>query len=98
MILLAQELFLNKSQRLEFTEINKNMHREDILKHYTFSPEDMKLIKKRRRNYNKIGFAVQLAVLKHHGWTLASMSSVPSNILEYISNQLEVDVKEFGIW
>ena len=34
-----------------------------IVRHYTFSPEDMALIRQRRRAANRLGFAVHLAYL-----------------------------------
>ena len=36
--------------------------------YYTFSKEDLELINKHRRDENKLGFAVQLAVLRFPGW------------------------------
>ena len=36
-----------------------------IVRHYTFSPEDLALIRQRRRAANRIGFAIQLAYFRH---------------------------------
>ena len=38
-----------------------------IVRHYTFSPEDMALIRHRRRAANRLGFAVNLAYLRFPG-------------------------------
>ena len=38
-----------------------------IVRHYTFSPEDLALIRERRRTANRLGFAVQLAYFRHPG-------------------------------
>jgi len=38
-----------------------------IVRHYTFPPEDMALIRRRRRAANRLGFAVNLAYLRFPG-------------------------------
>jgi TnpA family transposase len=40
-----------------------------IVRHYTFSTEDMVLIRQRRRAANRLGFAVHLAYLRFPGRT-----------------------------
>lgn len=40
---------------------------EDIAAHYTLSEADMSLIRQRRGDANKLGFTVQLALLRHPG-------------------------------
>ncbi|MEY9970658.1 TnpA family transposase [Lysinibacillus sp. RC46] len=44
--------------------------------YYTFSKRDLEIINKRRREENRLGFAVQLAVLRYPGGhTLISKAS-----------------------
>jgi TnpA family transposase len=38
-----------------------------IVRHYTFLPEDMVVIRRRRRDANRLGFAVHLAYLRFPG-------------------------------
>ena len=38
-----------------------------IVRHYTFSPQDLALIRQRRRTSNRLGFAAHLAFLKLAG-------------------------------
>ena len=49
-----------------------------IVRHYTFSPEDMALIRLRRRAPNRIGFAVNLAYLRFPGRVLGVEEIRPS--------------------
>lgn len=60
----SQEILLTEAQRLEFTEIPQNIDRYEIVKFYTFSNDDIKIINKHRKNYNRLGFAVQLAIIR----------------------------------
>ena len=49
----------------------------DLLRHYTLSDEDLQNIGARRRPRNKLGFALQLCVLRYPGRLLAPGEFVP---------------------
>ena len=56
--------------------------------YYTFSKRDLEIINKRRREENRLGFAVQLAVLRYPGWPYTHIKSIPDSVLLYISKQI----------
>lgn len=58
---------LTKEQRLEFTCISENLSDDDIARYYTLSQSDIEIINKHRRDYNRLGFALQLCVLRYPG-------------------------------
>ncbi|WP_371862155.1 DUF4158 domain-containing protein [Weizmannia acidilactici] len=46
------------------------------------------MINKRRREENRLGFAVQLAVLRHPGWPYTHIKSIPdSSYIIYRTNR-----------
>ncbi len=45
--------------------------------YYTFSKRDLEIINKRRREENRLGFAVQLAVLRYPGLAIHSYQKHP---------------------
>lgn len=51
--------------------------------YYTFSKRDLEIINKRRREENRLGFAVQLAVLRYPSWpyTHIKISRIQSYII-----------------
>ncbi len=59
--------------------------------YYTFSKEDLEIINKHRRDENKLGFAVQLAVLRFPGWPFTHVKLIPISVLQYIANQINLD-------
>ena len=63
----------------------------DLLRHYTLSDEDLQNIGARRRPHNKLGFALQLCVLRHPGRLLAPGEFVPPAVVDFIGRQLDVD-------
>lgn len=91
------EILLTEDQRLEFTQIPQNISEYEIAKYYTFSTYDIDIINKHRRDYNRLGFAVQLALLRNPGWSLISINNIPENVLDYISEQIKVSPKELEL-
>ncbi len=45
--------------------------------YYTFSKRDLDIINKRRREENRLGFAVPLAILRYPGWSYTHIKSIP---------------------
>lgn len=94
----ATEILLTDDQRLELMNIPQNISEYDIAKFYTFSTDDIKIINKHRRNYNRLGFAVQLALLRNPGWSLNNTSNIPESVLNYIADQIQVNPMEFELY
>lgn len=56
--------------------------------YYTFSKQDLEIIKKHRKEENQVGFAVQLAVLRYPGWSYSHIETIPDSVLGYIAKQV----------
>ena len=69
-------------------------HEADLLRHYTLSEEDLQNIGARRRPRNKLGFALQLCVLRYPGRLLAQGECVPPAVVDFIGHQLDLDGDE----
>lgn len=52
--------------------------------------EDRRLIALRRRDYNRLGFAVQLITVRHLGMFLPDPLDVPVDLVEYLAEQLGI--------
>ncbi len=82
---------LTKEQRLEFTSLPDDLSEEEIAAYYTLSRSDIDIINRHRRDHNRLGFALQLCVLRHPGWSLSIVKEIPQKILDYIAKQIDVD-------
>ncbi|MEK4745812.1 DUF4158 domain-containing protein [Bacillus sp. FSL E2-8895] len=89
----AREL-LTSEQRLEFASIPEQISEYELGSYYTLSPHDIEIIKRHRRDHNKLGFALQLCVLKFPGWTLSDVQHIPDCVVNYIAKQLQINAKE----
>ena len=67
-----------------------------IVRHYTLSPEDLALIRRRRRDANRLGFALHLAYLRFPGRVLGTEETPPPDILAFIAGQLRIGQTTFG--
>jgi hypothetical protein len=67
-----------------------------IVRHYTFSIEDVALVRQRRRNANHLGFPVHLAYLRFPGQVLGPNETPPAQLLAFIADQLQINPKAFG--
>ncbi|WP_368659915.1 DUF4158 domain-containing protein [Bacillus toyonensis] len=82
---LGREL-LTPEQRQAFMQISED---EWVLgTYYTFSKRDLEIINKRRREENRLGFAVQLAILRYPVWPYTHIKSIPDSVIHYISKQI----------
>ncbi len=55
-------IYLNPEQRHTFMQIPSDLSDRDIARYYTFTEKERELINRRRRDSNRLGFAVQLAL------------------------------------
>ncbi|WP_433662548.1 Tn3 family transposase [Nocardia sp. CA-128927] len=53
--------------------------------------EDRRLIAVRRRDYNRLGFAVQVVTVRYLGMFLADPVAVPPELVAYLAEQLDID-------
>ncbi len=65
--------------------------KDDIIRYYTLSEADLSLIRQRRGDANRLGFAVQLCLLRHPGQGLLPHAVVPVVLLEWVGQQLQLD-------
>jgi TnpA family transposase len=88
---------LTAEQREEFMQILSDSD-WDLGTYYTFSQHDLDIINNHRRDHNRLGFAVQLAVLRFPGWSLSDLKMIPDSVLGYIAQQVGVDPDVFSLY
>jgi hypothetical protein len=66
-----------------------------IVRHYTFLPEDMAVIRRRRKDANRLGFAVHLAYLHFPGRVIRVDENPPLDMLCFIAQQIGVSDRDF---
>jgi Domain of unknown function (DUF4158) len=63
---------------------------------FTLSRADQDLVAGRRRDANRIGFAVQLALLRHPGVALAQLEQPVEPLVQWLASQLDIPAAPFA--
>jgi TnpA family transposase len=71
---------------------------DSLARHYTFTRSDQDLITSRRGGANRLGFAVQLALLRHPGRILAQVDEPIDALVAWLAAHLEVPEAAFAAY
>lgn len=67
---------------------NSPTDHDGLTRHYLLSPADLDLIRSRRRDENRFGLAVHLALLRHPGQGWLDGTVLPSPLIDWLGGQL----------
>jgi TnpA family transposase len=67
--------------------------KSELIRLYTFSEQDLSVIKQRRGDSNRLGFAVLLCALRYPGQALSAGERPPDCFLTMVARQLGIDEK-----
>ena len=65
-----------------------------LMQYYTLAVDDLKLIARKRRAHNKLGFALQLCALRYPGRWLEVGEFIPPQVLGYLAEQIDISSLE----
>ena len=88
---------LTQEQRKEILNFN-NLSEFEFTSFYSLSDYDIDVINRHRRDHNRLGFALQLCILRNPGCSLVNILEIPENLIEYIANQINVDPKVYSLY
>lgn len=86
---------LTDEQRASLLQLPDDISDRLLARYHTLSDQDLDAISNHRRDHNKLGFAVQLCLLRFPGRTLADLPAVPPRVLSNIAAQLNLPVSVF---
>ena len=89
---------LTDQQRQEIKQIPFDLSEKEMGMYYSLSGYDIEIINQHRRNHNKLGFAVQLCVIRYPGWSFAEINNIPLTVIKYISKQLDINPNDFSYY
>ena len=68
-----------------------SLSRVELERFFHLDDEDRRLIGGRRRDYNRLGFALQVVTVRNLGMFLADPLDVPPELVDYLAEQLGVE-------
>jgi TnpA family transposase len=72
-----------------------SLSRVELERFFHLDDEDRRLIAARRRDYNRLGFALQVVTVRNLGMFLADPLDVPSELVGYLAEQLGIEDPSF---
>ncbi|WP_152872003.1 Tn3 family transposase [Deinococcus terrestris] len=81
---------MTRAQREQFTRFPP-LDERTLSRYYLLDDTDLRLVRERRRDFNRLGYAVQLTVLRHLGRALRPSETLPEIVLVSLAEQLWVD-------
>ena len=91
---MARRTLLSAEQRTRLFGIPTEA--SEMAKHYVLSREDLALIHAKRRSSNRLGFAVQLCLLRHPGQGLGFDEAPPAAMIAFVARQLGLSPNAFS--
>ena len=67
------------------------LSRVELERFFYLDDEDRKLMAGRRRDYNRLGFALQVVTVRQLGMFLADPLDVPPELIDYLAEQLGIE-------
>ena len=83
---------LTEEQRSKLVQLPDDVSDRLLARYHTLSEHDLGVIHGRRRDHNKLGFALQLCFLRFPGRVIPDTSTVPQRVLSHIASQLDLPV------
>jgi len=71
---------------------------DEVQRRYTLAPEDIAFARQHRRQHNRLGFAVQLALVHDLGRLLRVDEQLPVAIIDVVAEQLGVEPGVFDLY
>jgi hypothetical protein len=90
--------FLTDAQRARLSRFPDDVLDEDLAAHFTLTDADRALIDRRRRDDNRLGFALQLCTLRFLGFVPDDVRGMPLRIVAYVAEQLGASPSELATY
>ncbi len=81
---------LTESERERLEQFPAEITSEDVVTYFTLSASELELVRTHRGNHNRLGFALQLLILRYLGFCPDELTTAPATVVAYVAEQLGV--------
>ena len=79
---------------MDYPHISLHTSQEELIEHFTLTPDERYLLQHRRKEKNILGFAVLLKTFLYLGFPARRKEDVPVPVISWLSRQLNVGHEE----
>ncbi len=90
--------FLSQVERERLQSFPDEITFNELITFFTLSQKDLNLTKKRSGDHNLLGFALQLGTLRFLGFIPDNFPRLPSDVVEYVAQQLNVSASVLSLY
>lgn len=83
--------FLTSVERERLNKFPEEISSADIFAFFRLSECDIAQLPMKSKNYNRLGFALQLCTLRYLGFCPDDLMTAPLSVISYVANQIDVD-------
>jgi TnpA family transposase len=83
--------FLTENERERLQRFPSEISPGDTTAFFTLAATDLAIVRKQRGGHNRMGFALQLCILRYLGFPLDDLTQLPEAVVTYVGQQLHVD-------
>ncbi|NJM53067.1 MAG: DUF4158 domain-containing protein [Blastocatellia bacterium] len=82
---------MSEAERICFNSFPKELSTDDLIAHFTLNDSDERQIPHHASESNRLGFALQLLLLRFLGFHLTDLQSLPKTVVDFVATQIEVE-------
>ncbi len=90
--------FLSEVERVRFNCFPADLSKDDLIAYFTFSDTDLLQIPTTASAANRLGFALQLVLLRFLGFHLTELKSLPEMVIDFVTLQIGVEAEQLSFY
>ena len=90
--------FLTEAERERWQRWPDTMPQDDLLVFFQLSDDDQREARGQRDAQNRLGYALQLCILRYLGFVPDNLQAIPHEVVTFVAEQLEIDPSVFTLY
>jgi TnpA family transposase len=83
--------FLTETERERWQRFPDTVPQDDLFVFFQLSDEDKGEVRRQRDSQNRLGYALQLCILRYLGFVPDNLQAIPHEVIAFVAEQLAID-------